>query len=112
VYEPADFPKPPPLPTPAPTPVSQTAKRALDRARQYIAAIPPAISGQHGDVHTFRVCCRLSGDSRWRRRGLDVLRDWNSRCEPPWSDRELIDKLSRARRYGREPIGCLLEERP
>jgi hypothetical protein len=43
---------------------------------------------------------------------LDVLRDWNSRCEPPWSDRELIDKLSRARRYGREPIGCLLEERP
>jgi hypothetical protein len=43
---------------------------------------------------------------------LAVLRDWNSRCEPPWSDRELIDKLSRARRYGREPIGCLLEERP
>jgi len=43
---------------------------------------------------------------------LDVLRDWNGRCEPPWSERELIDKLLRARRYGREPIGSLLEERP
>ena len=26
--------------------------------------------------------------------------------------RELLDKVSRARRYGREPIGGLLEERP
>jgi hypothetical protein len=43
---------------------------------------------------------------------LDVLREWNSRCEPPWSDRELMEKLSRAHRYGREPIGSLLEERP
>ena len=43
---------------------------------------------------------------------LDVLRDWNRRCDPPWSDCELIDKLSRARRYGREPMGCLLEGRP
>jgi hypothetical protein len=22
--------------------------------------LPPAIAGQHGDVHTFRVCCRLA----------------------------------------------------
>ena len=82
-------------------------------ARQYVAAVPPAISGQHGDVHTFRVCCRVvRGFALADDEALDVLRDWNSRCEPPWSDRELIDKLSRARRYGREPIGCLLEERP
>jgi hypothetical protein len=113
VYEPADFPKPLPLPVPAPTPLARTAKKALDRARQYIAAIPPAISGQHGDVHTFRVCCRVvRGFALADDEALDALRDWNSRCEPPWSDRELIDKLSRARRYGREPIGCLLEERP
>jgi hypothetical protein len=43
---------------------------------------------------------------------LTVLREWNARCEPPWSERELKDKLMRARRYGREPIGGLLEERP
>jgi hypothetical protein len=113
LYEPADFPKPPLLRPPASTPGARTAKKALDRARQYIAAIPPAISGQHGDVHTFRVCCRVvRGFALADDEALDALRDWNSRCEPPWSDRELIDKLSRARRYGREPIGRLLEERP
>jgi hypothetical protein len=113
VFDPADFPKPPPFTTPVTTPAAGTARNAVDRARQYIAAIPPAISGQHGDVHTFRVCCRVvRGFALADDEAMDVLRDWNNRCEPPWSERELIDKLSRARRYGREPIGCLLEERP
>jgi hypothetical protein len=113
LYEPADFPKPTPLPARKSAPVAPSTRNAVDRARQYIAAIPSAISGQHGDVHTFRVCCRVvRGFALDDDEALAVLRDWNSRCEPPWSDRELIDKLSRARRYGREPIGCLLEERP
>ena len=30
------------------------------------------------------------------------------RCEPPWSPAELLDKLHRAARYGREPVGGLL----
>jgi hypothetical protein len=112
-YEPSDFPRPPLVPTPAPLLAAPTVRKAIDRARQYIAAIPPAVSGQHGDVHTFRICCRVvRGFALADDEALDVLRDWNSRCEPPWSDRELADKLSRARRYGREPIGCLLEERP
>jgi len=113
VYEAADFPKPPPLPTHPTVPSLPTPRNAMERARQYVAAIPPAISGQHGDVRTFRVCCRVvRGFALADDDALAVLRDWNSRCEPPWSDRELIDKLSRARRYGREPMGCLLEERP
>jgi hypothetical protein len=37
-----------------------------------------------------------------------MLASWNLRCVPPWSERELHDKLLRARRYGREPIGGLL----
>ena len=40
---------------------------------------------------------------------LTLLTDWNARCEPPWTERDLINKLVRARRYGREPIGGLLE---
>jgi hypothetical protein len=81
-----------------------------DRARRYLAAVPPAIAGQHGDLHTFQVCCRLvrgfalpDGDA------LNLLAEWNARCEPPWSERELEDKVRRARRYGREPIGGLVE---
>jgi len=113
VFAPEDFPSPPPVPKPAPLAKARTTWNAVDRARQYVAAIPPAVSGHHGDVHTFRLCCRVvRGFALADGEALAVLRDWNSRCEPPWSDRDLIDKLSRARRYGREPVGCLLEERP
>jgi hypothetical protein len=39
------------------------------------------------------------------------LREWNARCLPPWTDRELEQKIASARRYGRESIGGLLEAR-
>jgi hypothetical protein len=44
--------------------------------------VPPAISGQHGDVHTFRVCCRLTrGFALDHEQALEVLADWNARCQ-------------------------------
>lgn len=82
----------------------------FDRARRYIAAIPPAVAGQHGDVDTFRVCCRLvRGFALDDDDALAVLSEWNFKCEPPWSEADLRAKLEGARRYGREPIGGLLE---
>ena len=80
-----------------------------ERARRYIAAIPPAVTGQHGDVATFRVCCRLvRGFALKDDDALTVLTDWNNACSPPWSEPELRAKLQAARRYGREPVGGLL----
>lgn len=82
---------------------------AVERARRYLASVPPAIAGQHGDVHTFRVCCRLArGFALNDDQALHVLTDWNARCQPPWSLEELLDKLRRAARYGHEPVGGLL----
>jgi RepB DNA-primase from phage plasmid len=110
VYEPPDFPTAPPS-----APLANGVRRgsdhdALDRARRYVAAVPPAIAGQHGDAHTFRVCCRLvRGFALADSEALSIMRAWNARCEPPWSERELLDKLKHARRYGLEPIGALLE---
>jgi hypothetical protein len=80
-----------------------------ERAKRYMASVPPAIAGQHGDVHTFRVCCRLTrGFALADEQALHVLAEWNARCQPPWSEAELLDKLRRAARYGREPVGGLL----
>jgi len=85
----------------------------LERARRYVATVPPAIAGQHGDARTFRVCCRLvRGFALSDAEALDVLVDWNARCRPPWSDRELADKVRHARRYGRELTGGLLNAQP
>ena len=82
---------------------------AIERARRYLASVPPAIAGEHGDVQTFRVCCRLTrGFALDDQQALHVLAEWNARCQPPWSEAELVDKLRRAARYGREPIGGLL----
>jgi RepB DNA-primase from phage plasmid len=84
----------------------------LERARRYLAALPPAIAGSHGDLHTFRVCCRLvRGFALDDAEALTLLQEWNTRCQPPWTDRELEQKIASARRYGREPIGGLLEAR-
>jgi hypothetical protein len=78
----------------------------IERARRYLARIDPAVAGQHGDIHTFRVCCRIvRGFDLSDADAIRLLTEWNSRCQPPWNDRELRDKVARARRYGREEIG-------
>lgn len=88
---------------------SLPAARSVERARAFLQCVDPAVAGQQGDLRTFRVCCRivrgfdLSDDEAVR-----VLSEWNARCEPPWSERELRQKVTNARRYGREPQGGLL----
>jgi len=85
------------------------ATRSVERARAFLQSVDPAVAGQQGDLRTFRVCCRIV-------RGFDLsddeavraLSEWNARCEPPWSERELRQKVMNARRYGREPQGGLL----
>jgi hypothetical protein len=111
-YGPEDFPRPEEPPSWKPTPRPLSARLdgpAIERAKRYLASVPPAISGQHGDVHTFRVCCRLiRGFALTDDQALTALAEWNVRCQPPWSPEELLDKLRRAARYGREPVGGLL----
>jgi hypothetical protein len=107
---PSDFPMPSVPAAPAFDPRSglRTDADIVERARAYLARIEPAIAGQHGDVHTFKVCCRVvRGFALDNDEALEVLRGWNARCEPPWSERELRDKIARARKYGREPLGGL-----
>lgn len=98
------------VPAREPVPVPSAAEPSvIERARRYLAAIPPAVAGHHGDVATFRVCCRLArGFALDDVEAMAVLEQWNAKCEPPWSERELRAKLHGARRYGRESIGGLL----
>lgn len=110
-YGPDAFPEPPPMPRVSPRPlrvVDQVAPNRLERARRYLAHVPPAIAGQHGDVHTFRVCCRIArGFALDDDEALDVLTEWNARCVPPWSERDLRAKILHARQYGKELVGAL-----
>jgi len=111
-HMPDAFPEPEaPVPRPGPRPATRTASMdPAERARRYLARMEPAIAGQHGDLHTFRVCCRivrgfvLDDDA-----ALLALSEWNARCEPPWSESALLAKIASARRYGHERLGGLLD---
>ena len=112
-YAPADFPALRPDPSPAIVRMQMapplTGTSVVERARRYLALVPPAVTGEHGDLRTFRVCCRLArGFALDEEQALQALSEWNQRCQPPWTTAELVDKLRRAARYGREPVGGLL----
>jgi len=83
-----------------------TSAGALRRASAFLQRVEPAIAGQRGDAHTFRVCCLVvRGFDLSDEDALLALAEWNTRCEPPWSECELRRKVANARRYGREAIG-------
>ena len=91
----------------------QDRDRMLRRARAYLAKTPPAIEGQGGDQQTFTVCCRIvRGFDLHDHEAFDVLSEWNRRCQPPWTDRELQAKIDGALRYGDEPFGGRIDDRP
>jgi KaiC/GvpD/RAD55 family RecA-like ATPase len=77
----------------------------VEAARAYVAAMGPAISGEGGDSHTFRVACvggdfGLTPDQFW-----PLLVEWNEQCSPPWPLRELKAKLRNASKYRTRPVG-------
>jgi Bifunctional DNA primase/polymerase, N-terminal/AAA domain len=69
----------------------------IDRARAYLAKTPPAISGQGGHDATFwAACCLVLGFNLSPVDALPLLLEWNDRCVPPWSEKELRHKLDSA----------------
>ena len=82
-----------------------------ERARAYLNKIPLAISGQQGSTATFNaVTAAAIGFNLSDADALDVLRVWNATCQPPWSERELRQKITRARRDCRRQSGYLVDQ--
>src|SRR5579872_3608402 len=81
-------------------------KASQRRARAYVAKMPPAVAGQRGHDATFRVACELIlGFGLTIHESLDVIREYNQRCQPPWSEAELLHKLRDAdKRPGRRGV--------
>lgn len=114
VYTPRDFPAPDhaePI-RPRPTVVGGAklgCRSRVSRARAYLSRVPPAVAGNHGDLHTYQTCCRVvRGFALDDDQALAVLAEWNARCLPPWTERGLLEKIRSAHRNGREPNGGLL----
>lgn len=70
-----------------------------ERVLAYLAKCPPAISGQGGHTQTLKVAYYLShGFALSDQETLSFLEEYNRRCQPPWSRKELLHKISSAKK--------------
>lgn len=80
----------------------------IERARRYLRKCPPAVSGNGGHNATFKTASSLvNGFCLDVESALTLLREWNERCQPPWSEKELRHKVYDAAFRG-PPSGKLL----
>jgi hypothetical protein len=84
---------PEPQTTPTPTLDADLDKRIL----AYLDAVPGAVSGNGGDQQTFTLECELvNGFALSAGQASGYLEQYNQKCEPPWSTKELEHKVERA----------------
>ena len=81
------------------------------RAAGYLAKIGGAVAGARGhDVTWAAAVALVRGFALSSSDALSLLMsDYNPRCSPPWSERELRHKVESAERDGRLPRGYLLD---
>lgn len=102
-------------PAPAPAPRKPIARGdgpdVRARATAYLARIPGAVEGHGGDEQTFKAAlAMLKGFSLPKGEALELLtQEYNPRCSPPWSEKELAHKVTCAAE-SRTPDGYLLNE--
>jgi KaiC/GvpD/RAD55 family RecA-like ATPase len=89
-----------------------TEAATVERARKYLAKLPPAVSGQGGHNAAFHAACVLVlGFCLPGADALTLMREFSERCNPPWSERELQHKVSQAAKQP-GPRGYLRNAKP
>ncbi len=100
---------------PDPLPILTTGQvpncpHVIQRARSYLERMPPSRSGHRGHDKLFEAACRLvQGFGLSIDDAFPLLREFNSRAEPPWTESDLRHKLEDAQaRADSRPRGYLL----
>lgn len=85
---------------PAAAPPSQDFRSdnaVFERARKYLAKLPPAVSGSGGHNSTFHAACVLvCGFALPEQDALTLMREFNQSCTPAWSEKDLLHKVKQA----------------
>jgi len=84
----------------------------ISRYAQFLNTTPPAVSGQNGDVTTFKTAAvgKDLGLSVEKTTEL-MFKHYNLRCDPPWEPSDLEEKIKNAYEYGQTPAGAKSIER-
>lgn len=77
----------------------------VTRARDYLLNAEPAIQGAGGNDHTYRTAAAVIDFGLSRDKAVEVMSDWNERCQPPWAPDELERMVDNAARYRTGAVG-------
>lgn len=70
-----------------------------ERICKYLSRCPGAVAGQDGHKKTYQVACTIyNGFDLTEAETLEYLRDYNPKCTPPWSEKDLAHKANEATR--------------
>lgn len=73
--------------------------RLMTRARAYLLTVEGAVSGQRGhDKTLYAACCLLHKFNLTVEEAWPIMLEYNQRCAPPWSEKDLLRKLNEADR--------------
>jgi hypothetical protein len=83
----------------------------VERARRYLSKIPGAVSGDAGHTRTFNAFAHVHiGFDIDIDTTLSIIQsDYNPRCDPPWSERELLHKAKSVAMQCKRERGYLLQ---
>lgn len=80
-----------------------------ERARKYVLRMPESVSGSGGHDAAWQVAQVLTrGFNLGQSEAWELLKEFNQRCQPPWSDKDLRHKLEDASKNSRLPHGYIL----
>ena len=83
-------------------------------AAAWLTQQPPAVEnkvspGSNGERHTYTICAKLRrGFLLSAKQALDVMQEWNRRCQPPWEQEGLLRKLEHAYDSSPEQLGGMV----
>ncbi|MEO9166882.1 MAG: bifunctional DNA primase/polymerase [Aestuariivirga sp.] len=72
---------------------------AIAAASAFITHAMPAIQGAGGNDHTYKIAARLRQFGVSSDTALDLMLNWNAKCEPPWQIEELSKLIDNAYAY-------------
>lgn len=97
-----------------PPPVAMSSDRRASRASSYLAKIPGAVSGDNGHTQTFNAVAAvmIGFDLDESSTHALIWNEYNPRCDPPWSEREIEHKIRQVAAKCQRERGYLLVDRP
>ena len=78
----------------------------VQRGLAFLANHKPAIEGQGGNDNTYQTAATLRDLGVSEDKSLELMLDWNERCDPPWDADELAGVIRHAWEYGQNEPGA------